>query len=94
MNRKVVPRLLEAMGLDVAAVSSGQKAVEGMRAEAVTIENSIAILFMDVQKPDMDGMERPPAPLSHMRSEIPFRRDCFEMRGQYCGWTCCRYAPA
>jgi CheY-like chemotaxis protein len=69
INRKAVPRLLENMGLDVAAVLSGQKAVEGMRAEAVTTEDGIAIVFMDVQMPNMDSTERPPAPL--MRSKKP-----------------------
>lgn len=62
-------RLLENMGLDVAAVSSGQKAVEVMRGEAVTTEDGIAIVFMDVQMPDMDGRERPPAPVPDMRSK-------------------------
>jgi DNA-binding NtrC family response regulator len=80
INRKVVTRLLENMGLDVAAVSSGQKAVEVMRADAVTTEDGIAIVFMDVQMPDMDGKERPPAPLSYMRSEKPCQCDSFEMR--------------
>ncbi|GAQ91882.1 histidine kinase [Klebsormidium nitens] len=57
INRKVVTRLLENMGLDVAAVSSGQQGVELMRAEALTNGNRIAIVFMDVQMPDMDGYE-------------------------------------
>lgn len=58
INRKVATKLLESLGCEVAAVASGQDAVELMRSEAPPSEGGIAVVFMDVQMPEMDG-ERP-----------------------------------
>jgi CheY-like chemotaxis protein len=58
----VATKLLESLGCQVAAVPSGQKAVELMRGEAPPSEGGIAIVFMDIQMPEMDGGPLFPAP--------------------------------
>ena len=51
VNRKMTTRLLEKMGHDVESVSTGQEVLDLLRTD------SYDVVLMDVQMPDMDGLE-------------------------------------
>jgi len=51
VNQKVALRYLERMGYRADAVANGLEAVHAMR------ERNYHLLFMDVQMPEMDGLE-------------------------------------
>jgi CheY-like chemotaxis protein len=78
INRKVATKLLESLGCQVAAVPSGQKAVELMRGEARPSKGGIAIVFMDIQMPEMDGGPLFPTPLC---SVLILAKHCDKKRG-------------
>lgn len=52
INRKVIKKMLERYGAAVTAVDGGQKALEEL-----TADHSYDIVFMDLQMPEMDGIE-------------------------------------
>jgi len=51
VNRRVIARMLEKAGHEVHTVSSGQEALQTLR------ESAYDVVLMDVQMPDMDGLE-------------------------------------
>ena len=50
-NRRLIARLLSSLGLDVITASNGKKAIE------LCIEHKPILTLLDIQMPEMDGME-------------------------------------
>jgi len=50
-NRRLIARLLTSLGLDVLCASNGREAVE------LCLENNPKLVLMDIQMPEMDGIE-------------------------------------
>ncbi|MCW8126356.1 response regulator [Microbulbifer halophilus] len=55
-NRLLVCELLRGQGIDVVAAASGEEAIEYWR-EAGERKEGFDLIFMDIQMPDMDGIE-------------------------------------
>jgi signal transduction histidine kinase/ActR/RegA family two-component response regulator len=63
VNRKLVKIILEKIGLDVTLASDGQEVFDAYR------EDRYDIIFMDIQMPDMDGIEATHAILAYEKDK-------------------------
>jgi len=66
VNRKVACEILRKAGCEVETASSGQEAIDRVKAVYDNGEQPYDLIFMDIQMPDMDGVET----TRHLREEI------------------------
>ncbi len=71
VNRKVASEILRRSGCVVTSASSGPEAIEKVAAGSGQGDNRFDVIFMDIQMPDMDGVETTRYLRQHHASVLP-----------------------